>query len=104
MIKGNIDKTAAALGLSQRRIHGLVAEGVLPKPRRGIHRVAKCASLYEQYRLATDKEYRLQKEREQCQADLDAGRPLRMSIELAAREFGVSEEQIRKGLRRQGLL
>ena len=104
MQKGNVDKTAVALGISQRRVHGLVAEGVLPKPSRGVHKIAKCRRLYEEYRIRTDKAYRLEKEREQCQRDLDAGLPLRLSIELAAEEFGVSEERIRRGLRRIGLI
>jgi len=104
MRKGNIDKTAVALGISQRRVRGLVAEGVLPQPSCGIHNIAKCRRLYEQWRLERNKAYRIQKEREQCQRDVDAGRPLRMSVELAAIEFGVSEERIRQGLRRQGLL
>ena len=67
MRKGNIDKTAKALGISQRRVHGLVAEGVFPRPQRGMHDIAKCRRLYERYRLATDKAYRIQCEREACQ-------------------------------------
>lgn len=102
--KGNVDKLAECLGISPRRVHGLVAEGVLPKPKRGMHKIGKCIKAYEQYRLECDKAYRLQKEAAQCQRDIDAGRPLRMSIELAAIEFGVTEERIRQGLRREGLL
>jgi hypothetical protein len=104
MRKGNIDKTAIALGVSQRRVHGLVAQGVLPKPKCGVHNIAKCIALYDRYRIATDKAYRIQKEREQCQRDLDAGRPLRLSSELAAEEFGISERRLRERLRQAGLL
>jgi len=104
MRKGNIDKAAIALGVSQRRVHGLVAEGVLPKPKRGMHKIGKCKALYEAYRLAHDKAYRIAKAREELEADSAAGRPLRWTIELAAVEFGVTEECIRRGLRRQGLL
>ena len=102
--KGNIDKVAIALGISHRRVHSLVAEGVLPKPKRGMHRIGKCVQLYEQYRLSCNKAYRIQKEREECQRDLDAGRPLRMSIELAAEEFGIPERRLRERFQQAGLL
>jgi hypothetical protein len=100
MRKGNIDKTAIALGISQRRVHGLVAEGVLPKPRNGRHNIAKCRVLYETYLRRTNKAYRIQCEREEFQRRLDAGLPVAWSVELAAEEFGVSEKRIREGLRR----
>jgi hypothetical protein len=102
MRKGNIDKTAVALGISQHRAHGVVAEGVLPKPRNGMHNIAKCRTLYQAYRLSKDKAYRIQMEREQLQRDLDAGKPGRWSIELAADEFGVSEKFLRRRLRAIG--
>ena len=104
MQKGNVDKTAVALGISQRRVQGLVAEGVLPKPKRGQHRIGKCIQLYDQYRLSCNKAYRIQKEREECQRDLDAGRPLRLSIELAAEEFGIPERRLRERFQQAGLL
>ena len=104
MRKGNIDKTAVALGVSQRTVHGLVAEGVLPKPKNGIHNIRKCQELYEVYRLRHDKAYRIQRDREELAADLAAGRPLRWTIELAAVEFGVSEELLHRRLHEMGKL
>ena len=103
MRKGNIDKTALALGISQRRVHGLVAEGVLPKPRNGRHNIAKCAVLYEAYLRRTNKAYRIQCEREEVQARLDAGLPIATTIELAAEEFRVDERWLRKRLREIGV-
>ena len=82
-----------------------MAEKVLPKPKRGIYRIGKCVELYrKECRLERDKTVRIQREREQCQRDLDAGRPLRMSIELAAEEFGIPEQRLRKAFRQVGLL
>ena len=104
MRKGNVDKIAAALGISPRRIRGLVAENVLPKPKRGIYNIGKCVRAYEQYRLETNKRYRMQRQAEQCQRDLDAGRPLRMSIELWAIELGISERWLRERFRQAGLI
>jgi hypothetical protein len=77
---------------------------VLPPPKRGMHNVWQCPVLYHNYLKRRNKEYRIQDEREQCQRDLNARRRLRMSIELAAMEFNVSEERIHRGLRRMGLL
>ena len=103
MRKGNIDKVALALGISQRRVHGLAAEGVIPHPKDGRHDVPTCRKLYKAYKLASDKTFRIQKERERAQRDLDAGRPVRWSIELAAEEFGLSEALLRRRLRQIGL-
>jgi len=102
MKKGNIDKTAIALGISQRRVHGLVAEGALPRPRNGRHDIAKCRVHYEAYLRRTNKAYRIQCEREECQRRLDAGLPIAWSVELAADEFGCDERWLRKRLREIG--
>jgi len=60
--------------------------------------------LYEQYRLECNKAYRLQKEAEECQRDLDAGRPLRMPLEMVAVQFGIPEKRLREAFRQAGLL
>jgi hypothetical protein len=46
---------------------------------RGVHNVWQCLALYHNYLKRTNKEYRIEDERDQCQRDLVVGRPLRMS-------------------------
>jgi hypothetical protein len=103
MRKGNIDQVARELGISQRRVHGLVAEGVLDRPVNGVHDIAKCVAAYLAYCIARDKEFLLAYEAAKLQEDADAGRPLRWSIALAAREFGMPESVLRERVRRAGI-
>jgi AraC-like DNA-binding protein len=85
-----------------RRIYALVEEGILPKPVDGNYDIKECVTCYLAYRIATDKEARIEWERWQMAEDLKAGRPLRWTVELAAREFGVSEAWLRRRLKQTG--
>jgi hypothetical protein len=103
MRKGNIDQVALKLGLSQRRIHELVAEGVFDRPVNGIHEIGKCVVAYLAYCIVRDKEFLLAYEAAKLQEDADAGRPMRFSIALGAREFGIPERVLRSRLERAGI-
>ena len=86
--------------MSKRRIYDLMEERVLPKPRNGKHNVKECRKRYHAYKVEHDKESRIARDAAQAQADLDAGRPIRWTVELAAREFCVSEARLRRELAR----
>lgn len=103
MKKGNIDLVARKLGISQRRVHELVAEGVFDRPRNGMHKIAKCVVDYLVYRIARDKDFLLAYEAAKVQQDADAGRPIRMSIALWARELGMPERVLRHRITQAGI-
>ena len=85
-----------------RRVHGLVAEGVLDRPVNGRHDIAKCVVAYLAYCIARDKDFLLAYEAAKVQEDADAGRPMFFSIALGAREFGISENVLRRRLEESG--
>jgi AraC-like DNA-binding protein len=102
MLKTNIKAVAEKLRISRRRIYALVEDGILPKPVDGNYDIKECVTCYLAYRIATDKEARIAWDRWQMAEDLKAGRPVRWTIGLAAREFGVSEAWLRRRLKETG--
>jgi AraC-like DNA-binding protein len=104
MRKGNIDQLARELGISQRRVHRLVAEGVFDSASRRHPRHCEVQKALPGVSARARQKARIARDAAQAQADLDAGRPIRWTIELAAREFGVSGSLLRRRLREVGVI